>query len=53
MNNFSIALSEEAELEALQSYYWYEKEKSGLGEEFKKFLDLKVRLIQQNPKASQ
>jgi toxin ParE1/3/4 len=40
-----------AEAEALQAFFWYETIKKGLGEDFKTSVDLKVKLLQQNPKA--
>jgi len=35
MTNFSVAFTPEAEIEALQAYFWYEIQKAGLGEDFK------------------
>jgi hypothetical protein len=40
-----------AEVEALQAFLWYENIKEGLGEDFKESIDLKIKLLQQNPKA--
>ncbi len=38
-----------AEVEALQAFLWYETIKKGLGEDFKASVDLKIKLLQQNP----
>ncbi len=52
MANFSIAFTPEAEIEALQAYFWYEIQKAALGEDFKICIDLKIESLKKNPKTS-
>ncbi len=52
MELYAIVFTPEAEIEALQAYFWYEKHKVGLGKDFKKCLDLKIESLKQNPKTS-
>jgi toxin ParE1/3/4 len=52
MNSFSVAFTPEAETETLLAYFWYENQKAGLGEDFKKCLDLKIESLKNNPKTS-
>ena len=51
MISLSVELTFEAEIEALHAFLWYETIKKGLGEDFKTSVDLKIKLIQQNPHA--
>lgn len=46
---YNYNLSQEAEHDMLEAYVWYEKQKSGLGEEFLESLDKARQLILQNP----
>ena len=52
MKIYAMVFTPEAELEALKAYFWYENQKAGLGEDFKKCLDLKIESLKQNPEAS-
>lgn len=52
MTIFSVAFTPEAEMEALEGYFWYENQRIGLGEEFKLCLDVKIELLMKNPKTS-
>src|ERR1035437_3599679 len=52
MTNFSVAFTPEAEIEALRAYFWYENQRVGLGEDFKKCLDSKIESLIKNPKTS-
>lgn len=50
MTKFSVAFTPEAETEALLAYFWYENQRTGLGEDFKKCLDSKIESVIKNPK---
>ncbi|GAA5031360.1 hypothetical protein GCM10011506_20960 [Marivirga lumbricoides] len=47
---YNYQLSEEAESDIYESYVWYEKQKTGLGEEFLRVLDAAEKAILNNPK---
>jgi plasmid stabilization system protein ParE len=47
---FNYQLSEEAESDVYRSYLWYEKKKTGLGEEFLAALDAAKQVVVRNPK---
>lgn len=49
--SYSYHLSREAEEDILEGYIWYERKKSGLGEEFLESLDNARYSILQNPAA--
>ncbi|QCK14483.1 type II toxin-antitoxin system RelE/ParE family toxin [Mangrovivirga cuniculi] len=46
---YNYRFSEEAESDIYDSYLWYEKQRSGLGEEFLKELENAARAIISNP----
>ncbi|NMM49015.1 type II toxin-antitoxin system RelE/ParE family toxin [Marinigracilibium pacificum] len=50
---YNYRLSEEAESDIYDSYLWYEKQQSGLGEKFLKVLDEAEQAIITNPNAYQ
>ncbi len=41
MKIYAVVFTPEAELEALQAYFWYENQKREIGENFKECLDSK------------
>jgi len=47
---YELILQEEASLEILEAYIYYEDSQKGLGEKFMKHLDKYLRRIQNNPK---
>lgn len=47
---YNYQLSEEAESDVYKCYVWYEKQKTGLGEEFLRVLDAAEKAILSNPK---
>lgn len=47
---YELILQEEASLEILEAYIYYENAQKGLGEKFMKNLDKYLRRIQNNPK---
>lgn len=47
---YELILQEEASLEILEAYIYYEDAQKGLGEKFMKNLDKYLRRIQNNPK---
>lgn len=47
---YELILQEEASLEILEAYIYYEDAQKGLGEKFMKHLDKYLRRIQNNPK---
>ncbi|MBS9522755.1 type II toxin-antitoxin system RelE/ParE family toxin [Litoribacter ruber] len=46
---YNYQLSEEAEMDVMEAYSWYEKQKQGLGEEFLEALDHAKKVISSNP----
>lgn len=46
---YNYRLSEEAELDVYESYFWYEKQSEGVGEEFLDALDAAEQAICSNP----
>ena len=47
---FTLEIKQEADLEIIEAYQYYENKQSGLGEKFLKQLDLYLEKICQNPK---
>jgi len=48
--NYSIEIKDEANLEAIEAYLYYESKRAGLGEEFLEHLDIYFDRIVTNPK---
>lgn len=49
----NLIILPEAEVDVSQAYIWYEEQKSGLGEEFLRFVDACIQSIQRNPEMYQ
>jgi plasmid stabilization system protein ParE len=49
--SFRVEFTFAAEVEVLEAFLWYETIKQGLGEDFKRSVNSKIELIQQNPQA--
>lgn len=52
MKIYSIYLSEEAKEDTLKAYFWYEKQRKGLGKIFQESLDSKLKSIRELPGSS-
>ncbi len=46
---YNFQFSEEAEMDIFEGYFWYESQKTGLGEKFLDSLDHAERAIKRNP----
>jgi plasmid stabilization system protein ParE len=53
MERRNLIILPEAELDVAQAYIWYEKNESGLGEEFLRCVDACVQFIRRNPEMYQ
>lgn len=49
MTSYKLEIKEEASLEALEAYLYYEEQQKGLGERFLKQLDASINYLRENP----
>lgn len=47
--NYRLVIKEEADLEIIESYLWYEEQQPGLGEDFLQEVEEYLELIRLNP----